>query len=325
MRSSCAARSTRSARYPDFMHIGDYKTAANQLTEKGFTPAHREMTESLNRDMYEQLVRGIAEGAEEERAGRARAASIRGRSRRKKRCDVGLVDDLAYEDQLDDRVPELQRAASMRPHRGRGLPARHARVGRLPSALRASPCSTRSARSSRARAASIRSTAPSSAPTRSSSRSVACARRRQSIKAIVLRVDSPGGSSVASDVIWRELMITREADNRRGRSSCRCRTSPRRAATTSRMAGARDRRAAGHADRVDRHLRRQDRRSAARWTRSASPTETVDVGRQRRHLLAVHAVHAGAARRRCRRSCTSFYDELRREGRRSRATRRPRR
>jgi protease-4 len=31
-----------------------------------------------------------------------------------------------------------------------------------------------------------------------------------SIRAIVLRIDSPGGSSVASDVIWRELMITRD-------------------------------------------------------------------------------------------------------------------
>ena len=31
-----------------------------------------------------------------------------------------------------------------------------------------------------------------------------------SIKAVVLRVDSPGGSSVASDVIWRELMLLRE-------------------------------------------------------------------------------------------------------------------
>ncbi len=31
-----------------------------------------------------------------------------------------------------------------------------------------------------------------------------------SIKAIVLRVDSPGGSAVASDVIWRELTITRD-------------------------------------------------------------------------------------------------------------------
>jgi protease-4 len=36
------------------------------------------------------------------------------------------------------------------------------------------------------------------------------ARADQSIKAIVLRVDSPGGSSTASDVIWRELSISRE-------------------------------------------------------------------------------------------------------------------
>ena len=38
------------------------------------------------------------------------------------------------------------------------------------------------------------------------------ARDDSTIKAIVLRVDSPGGSALASDVIWRELMVTREAD-----------------------------------------------------------------------------------------------------------------
>ena len=37
-------------------------------------------------------------------------------------------------------------------------------------------------------------------------------REDDSIRAVVLRVDSPGGSSVASDVIWRELMITRDAN-----------------------------------------------------------------------------------------------------------------
>jgi protease-4 len=34
-------------------------------------------------------------------------------------------------------------------------------------------------------------------------------RSDDSIKAIILRIDSPGGSAVASDVIWRELLITR--------------------------------------------------------------------------------------------------------------------
>ena len=41
------------------------------------------------------------------------------------------------------------------------------------------------------------------------------ARDDDSVKAIVLRVDSPGGSALASDVIWRELMVTREADDAR--------------------------------------------------------------------------------------------------------------
>ena len=36
------------------------------------------------------------------------------------------------------------------------------------------------------------------------------ARADGSIKAIVLRIDSPGGSAIASDVIWREVMLTRE-------------------------------------------------------------------------------------------------------------------
>src|SRR5262245_39488116 len=48
--------------YPDLHHIGDYKTASNTFTEKGFTPAHKEMVASLNRDLYQQLVRGIADG-----------------------------------------------------------------------------------------------------------------------------------------------------------------------------------------------------------------------------------------------------------------------
>src|SRR5581483_1846554 len=44
--------------YPDLHHIGEYKTAVNTFTQKGFTPAHKEMDESLNRDLYDQIVRG---------------------------------------------------------------------------------------------------------------------------------------------------------------------------------------------------------------------------------------------------------------------------
>ena len=46
----------------DMVSAGEYKTAINLYTETTYTPEHREMSESLNRDMYDQLVDGIAEG-----------------------------------------------------------------------------------------------------------------------------------------------------------------------------------------------------------------------------------------------------------------------
>jgi protease-4 len=37
------------------------------------------------------------------------------------------------------------------------------------------------------------------------------AREDKEIKAIILRIDSPGGSALASDIIWREVMLTKQA------------------------------------------------------------------------------------------------------------------
>jgi len=40
---------------------------------------------------------------------------------------------------------------------------------------------------------------------------IRAARKDEKVKAVVLRVDSPGGSYVASDTIWREVTVTRQA------------------------------------------------------------------------------------------------------------------
>ena len=92
---------------PDYLHVGEYKTAVNQMTEKGFTPAHREMSESLNRDMYDQLIRGIAE-ARKKSEPEVRALIDQGPFTPEDALRHGFVDELAYEDQLDDRVPALR-------------------------------------------------------------------------------------------------------------------------------------------------------------------------------------------------------------------------
>ncbi|MET0167008.1 MAG: S49 family peptidase, partial [Vicinamibacterales bacterium] len=91
---------------PDLLHIGDYKTAINVFTEKTFTPAHKEMSASLNRDQFDQLVRALADGRRKSE-GEIRSAIDDGPLLPEDALRLGLVDDLAYEDELDDLVDSV--------------------------------------------------------------------------------------------------------------------------------------------------------------------------------------------------------------------------
>jgi protease-4 len=194
--------------YPDFRHIGDYKTAVNQLTETSMTPAHREMSESLNRDMYEQMVHGIA-AARKKTEAEIRALLDQGPFLPEDALRAGLVDDLAYEDQLDDRVAQLKASSGdMR----RVEDTDYRRVS--PRSVGFSPRSRLAVIYVNGVIASGTSGLdPVNGAIAGSDTIVEQIRRIRdddTVKAIVLRVDSPGGSSTASDVIWRELMITRD-------------------------------------------------------------------------------------------------------------------
>jgi protease-4 len=197
--------------YPDFIHIGDYKSAANQLTEKGFTPAHREMTESLNSDMYAQLVRGIAESRKKSEP-EVRALLDQGPFVPEEALRVGLVDDLAYEDQLGEREPTVDEDEMNRVEGRNYLRITPASVGFRPRSRIALVYAVGTIASGKSTFDPLNGTILGSETLIEQIRD---AREDDSIKAIVLRVDSPGGSALASDVIWRELMITRDADDAR--------------------------------------------------------------------------------------------------------------
>ena len=194
--------------YPDFLHVGDYKTAVNQLTEKGFTPAHREMTESLNRDMYEQLVRGIARrGRRPSRRARAdRSGAVR---RPRRRCAPGssTISPTRISSTIGCRScarRRRDRVASRGPTTSASARARSAFRPRSRIAVLYAVGTIVSGRSG---------FDPVNGAVVGSDTIVEQIRRVRdddSIRAIVLRIDSPGGSSIASDVIWRELMITRD-------------------------------------------------------------------------------------------------------------------
>jgi protease-4 len=189
--------------YPDLHRIGDYKTAVNTFKEKGYTPAHKEMDESMNRDLYEQIVRGIADGRKKNEAD-IRALIDDGPFLPEDALRAGLVDDVAYEDQVDEKL----RAGEKRAHLDTDD---YARVSLASVGLNKGPriaviYATGTITSGKSGYEPVNG-AVAGADTLIEY--IKQARRDSSVRAIVLRVDSPGGSASASDAIWRELVITK--------------------------------------------------------------------------------------------------------------------
>jgi protease-4 len=188
---------------PDFHRIGDYKTAVNTFTQTGYTPAHKEMDESLNRDLFNQIVGGIAEGRKKNEP-EIRQLIDEGPFLPEEALRAGLVDDVQYEDQVNTK---LQGQGELRRIDGDD----YARAGGPSLGLNSGP-----------RLAIIYAAGtitggksgydPVNGAVLGSETLIEYirqARRDGSVRGIVLRIDSPGGSATASDAVWRELMIAR--------------------------------------------------------------------------------------------------------------------
>ncbi len=186
----------------EFEHVEEYKTAANMFTEKGFTPAHREEMVSIYDDLFAQYVAAAAKARGKTEA-EFRALVDRGFFQGAKAKEAGLVDDCLYEDEIEELLGRD----------GRPL----ARV-RFDDYSRVKPAAV-GLETGRNKVALIYAVGtimtgeslPSVMGGSTVARWIRSARRDPSVKAIVLRVDSPGGSSVGSDVIGREVALARKA------------------------------------------------------------------------------------------------------------------
>ncbi len=184
----------------EVQHVEEYKTAYSMFTETGFTAAHKEMTESLLGDQFAHFIRAVAAArgkTEEEMRALVDRAFFQG----EEAVQAGLVDELLYQDE----------AAALIRKDGRPLPRttleayalldptsvglEHGR--KIALLYGAGPIHDGESRAQTMGADTI-------------VRWLRDSRDDESIAAVVFRVDSPGGSAVASDVIWREIMLCRK-------------------------------------------------------------------------------------------------------------------
>lgn len=191
----------------------EYKSAAEQLTERGFSGPAREATERLAASVTEQLADAIAESRDLAPA-EVRKLIDRGPFLARQALDAGLVDELAYRDEAYALVRQQAGPAAVlqflgRYQRSRVLAERARRVPNPKERHVALIYATGPIRRGR----SSRGPLPGGAAMGSDTISAAlrAAATEQNARAIVLRVNSPGGSYVASDTIWREVVRARAA------------------------------------------------------------------------------------------------------------------
>ncbi|SKA26477.1 signal peptide peptidase A. Serine peptidase. MEROPS family S49 [Marinactinospora thermotolerans DSM 45154] len=196
----------------------EYKTALNTFTERGFTEAHREASSRIVESLSEQVVQAVAEGrgldVEEVRSLVGRGPFLAAEA-----LDAGLVDRLGYRDEIYAELlgrfrGSLSGAGSEPAHLQ--FVSRYQRMqslaGRVPAVQRGDQVALVTGIGQIEPGRSRRS--PLGGLTMGSDTVAAAlraARRDPHVRAVVFRVDSPGGSYVASDIIRREVRLTEEA------------------------------------------------------------------------------------------------------------------
>ncbi len=181
---------------PNFYHIAEYKTATNTFTEKKFTPAHREEVQSLLESIYGQYT---SEVGQDRRIPAAQYDALvrQGPFLAQEALSNHLVDRLAYWDEVQQffrqrvgiwQPVQLERYRSAVSNEGNERIAVIYATGTIVSGDSSDSPTGGMLMGGDSVAADLRR-----------------AGRDPGIKAIVLRVDSGGGSALASEVIRREV------------------------------------------------------------------------------------------------------------------------
>ena len=198
---------------PEVWRVSPYKTASDPFLRDSMSDAMRENYSQLLDGIYDEFVAGIAEGKgwDEEQtravidAGPYMLTSLA--------QEAGLINGTKYPDEFDEYVNDINDGKvnivklkrkediseyeyAWRNDRVKDKIAVIYAVGNIvPGKSQQSPAGSKTMGDE------------------TIAKAVKQAREDKSVKAIVLRIDSGGGSALASDIMWREILKTTESDS----------------------------------------------------------------------------------------------------------------
>lgn len=193
---------------PDVIRVGDFKNAAESFTRTSMSKSQRDQLEAILDDQFEVLVDGLAE-ARGLSGDEVRALIDRGPYGSCAARDVGLIDHCLFPDELEGLLAELSGLPAPGPDGADPVPSvdlgvyhtwRVGQTGWVPL------------RRERPRIAYV--VAAGTIRYGSGTRGVGSDAYRRlldrlqqddGVRGVVLRVDSPGGDALASDLLWRSV------------------------------------------------------------------------------------------------------------------------
>ena len=189
---------------PEIFRVGEYKSAVEPFMLEKMSDANRLQLTELIESIYDHVLTGISESRnipKEKLTEISDKMLVRNASLA---VEHGLVDSLMYQDQVED---ELKRRLSLEADKDIEF-IKYSKYKRSFSTYKDS-------KNEIAVIVAEGTILPGKADggqeiigSESFSKELRKARENEKVKAIVVRINSPGGSALASDVMWREILLT---------------------------------------------------------------------------------------------------------------------
>ena len=207
---------------PQMLRVGECKSAAEPSSRSEMSPAFREEMEAILDDYYRQIVETISAGRKLT-PDQVKAIIDTGLHTAADAKKLGLIDVVGYEDAIESHIKGDDKTAEVKITKGYGKKkidtdfSGFTGMAKMMNMMMGVEPTTRKSTASKIAVISATGAIMSGASSADSFfgeqtmgsttmiKAIRQARDDSTVKAVVLRVDSPGGSALASDLMWHEL------------------------------------------------------------------------------------------------------------------------
>ena len=204
----------------DMLQVGDFKGAAEPVTRSEMSPEFRKQFESVIDDLYNQMVDTIATERKLDR-GRVKDLLDQGLFTAAAAKEAGLIDRVAYDDEFRASLKDLAKADEIKLADDYGkqkIDVDFSGFGGMMKLMEMISGGGDTKKTTKGKKIAIVYAVGVIMPGESASglfeatlggetlvKALRKAEEDENVAAIVLRVNSPGGSALASDLVWREV------------------------------------------------------------------------------------------------------------------------